>query len=245
MGKYVLGFIKITSEEYANDFYNGNIYFNRLQYFMKCEKEEIRDSHETTIATTKSTISLKTSNNVFEYYFNWQDKESQYYPSYCMYSLYIQGKDFLRCNRVKLNDERLKKFGTHAVVIKYVKKFLNKIKLSEQDFNYSLVRYKEYINSTRKIMVTGNPVTCKDISFKHQQEFRIYNNSMALTRNPDYDGFAEQYYDTKYITNIESLKDIAEICTVDELFNGKEISFSMDWNFNKRKNLKLRSNKYR
>lgn len=162
-----------------------------------------------------------------------------------MYSLYIQGKDFLRCNRVKLNDERLKKFGTHAVVIKDVKKFLNKIKLSEQDFNYSLVRYKEYINSTRKIMVTGNPVTCKDISFKHQQEFRIYNNSMALTRNPDYDGFAEQYFDTKYITNIESLKDIAEICTVDELFNGKEISFSMDWNFNKIKNLKLRSNKYR
>ncbi|MHB1654648.1 MAG: hypothetical protein ACYCVD_19675 [Desulfitobacteriaceae bacterium] len=51
-----------------------------------------------------------------------------------------------------------------------------------------------------------------------------------------YEGYARPHNSESYTLDIGSIKDIADYCSIDELFNEKEIKFTIDWKYNRRSN---------
>lgn len=151
MKKYIFALIKITDTlDHAKELCDGELFCNRIKYFIDCEKKEIGDSKEaTSFITHTQMVSRFMANNVNykvigRYNILWQDTQMTYNPAYCMYAV-IGDKNYIKnSNTITLFDRRLLSFGKYAVIIKDVAKFLKAIGNCLPKFRYGLVNYYDY-----------------------------------------------------------------------------------------------------
>jgi hypothetical protein len=134
--------------------------------------EEVRFKHP-----TKGEFKFKTDPNDLA-------KLIQFNHNYLTCSFYIiTTKDFEKSNILKI-DERMLKFGSHALIIKNPKILLDNIKkvLKEKDIGFN-ARKVEYRNLKEEGEIKMNPFI-KKIEHNHQKEYRIilknYNEPLIL-----------------------------------------------------------------
>ena len=228
MKHYMIGLIKFVKEEkHAHEFIEGNLYCNRIKYYVDCEAKEIGDAKEA-IAYRTDQIRMKAFDSVFYYNLNFRDELITLNPAFCMYAHKItktQNK-----NLVKLSNHKLKEWK-YAVVIKDANEFLNRLNSNlDSSFESSLIHYTDMF----KEKYFEKPIITKDNSFKHQNEFRIYSQNILLSTDEkysDYEGF--EHIKASYHTfTFGNIKDIAEIVSVDKLFDGVEFDFKFTFEDN-------------
>ncbi|KLU60278.1 hypothetical protein CEB3_c31290 [Peptococcaceae bacterium CEB3] len=208
MKKYLVALIKIT--DHPEDLVEGNLYCNRLGYFVESEEKEIGDSKEATAIVSRP-------HNIFNrlYRFNIQDSELLNSPVFCLYG--VLGDKYCDTSKIHFDNKRLMAFGERAVIIKDVRRFLNQVDKNQPQFSYSIVRYIDFSNprgeDERAIF---NPIVKKDLRFRYQKEFRIYSHHVDLEG-------AKTFY-------IGDLRNFTEICETEELYVGKDVDLKVDWN---------------
>ena len=87
--------------------------------------------------------------------------------------------------KVQLESDDLKEFGNYGVVVRNTGEFINRINCSLSGFSYGLIDYINFNDMTEKDRFAfRNPILQKDLNtFRHQQEFRIYNTHYAITND--------------------------------------------------------------
>jgi hypothetical protein len=230
MPNYVISLIKFVGErKFAEDFLNGNLYCNPWKFFKALEGDKQReDKQELIVAIVSTKIYNRKTNTLYS--LGIENSDDYLVPVFCMYSVF--SKKYILPNKLRIQDESLRGFGKHGVVIKNVREFLNRLNTQLPEFSYGLIKYLDFSNLTGKNRYAlTNPIIQKDKKdFSHQQEFRIYNKHIALTNNPKDinpskkmirpDERGAQHF------SIGDLSDIAEIHSMDELFNGIDIQYS-------------------
>jgi len=171
-----------------------------------------------------------------------------YTPVFCMYAWY--SKKYQQSQKFKLPEMIAEDISSYkfAVLITDVKEFLNKINKQLPSFCYSPINYIDYTNLRGKVIF--EPIIKKDkYKYGHQQEFRIYDHSIAITRREDFNipgvmnipgienngNLAEKF-------SIGNLNDITKIYTLDELLHGVRIELNIDWDYCHKNNLVKNSN---
>lgn len=240
--KYVRALIKITSKEkYAQDFRNGKLFMNNLKYFIKCEKEELGDDFETTASVIR--FSNSSTDNIINLLF--KEETDQYIPAFCMFALTSDKFGFK--NYIKLNNEKLNRFGDYAVVVKNVDSFLEKLK-AHSLYQASLIKYIDFFNlpSVDRLAIF-NPVVKKHKSFAHQSEFRIYSPSIRISMDTDLSHIFKDNYkrENSLCLEIGDLSTItSKIYSTAELLNGvKDLTLEKSSISTETKNLDLTTKK--
>lgn len=221
---HIVSLIKITN--YYQDAIEGNLYFNRLQYYREAEMKERADEFETT-AVSKPLYRLV-------------DEDLFPCPVFCMYT--VEAKENNPVAKIQLDDIRLKSFGSHAVVITNLKEFIYRIDTRLPEFNYKVVRYIDMKNPTGKDKpAIFTPIVTKDKYFTYQREFRIFSHNWALSTNTDYRNPNINYVDTAWKKfSVGSLKDITQLHPIDDLFSGIRVELTIDWDFSHRDRFQTR-----
>lgn len=167
---------------------NGTIYFNTIEYFRKLEGQIARgDNYEGTIKITnyyeheklKLTLTIPETGEKIELKPNkfhlrefLTELKGNLYSIYSIKSTDVMDLDF------KI-DQRVKKFGTHFVIIKNVRKFLDLIceEIRKQDISYRA----KTVNYYEKEKLNGEVTLFdKTTEYEYQKEFRIvlYTNEI-------------------------------------------------------------------
>lgn len=205
-----LFFLKFGNKENMTDLLeNGTVYFNTINYFQTLEEKclrgdkyegstRIHNYHEydnvkvtITIPETGKTIPINpTKLHVHEFL---KDIKGNLYSLYC-----IRPKDLWDIENYRI-DPRVKKFGSHFVIIQDTGKFLDHVfsELANQDFEAGSVEYynKDKINSE----IT--PFQKPD-QYIYQSEYRIvWFNNESIAKP----------------INIGSIKEYAQIFEVDAI----------------------------
>lgn len=158
----IILFMKFGQFKYMNDLLKkGTLYFNPVSYFQKIESEDGRaDSYEGTTRirnyheydNVKTTITFPGNSKKLEINpIKLHLREFLNELQGNIYSMYTVKTPDIFDKNYKLND-KLKEFGSHFVVIKKPKEFIdrvvNKLKLESIDFRAKLVQYydKDKIN---------------------------------------------------------------------------------------------------
>lgn len=214
----IISFIKFGQFEHMNDLLkNGTLYFNPISYFQKIESKDGRaDSYEGTTRirnyheydNVKTTITFPETGKTLEVNpIKLHLREFLDELQGNIYSMYaVKTPDVFEKN-YKINN-KLKEFGSHLVMIKNPKEFIdrivNKLKLKSIDFKAKLVQYyeKDKFNGELDFFM-------KSKDFEYQKEFRffLYKNSLK-----------------PFSLSIGSIEDIAEIFP-SEGINTFEINF--------------------
>jgi hypothetical protein len=208
-------FLKFGQHEHINDLYhNGTIFMNSIQYFRKIEDGELRGDRYEGISEIKNyppgqfeIPSLNFKGN----YLALQIRESYDTVLGNIFSLYcISSHGWKNTSDFKI-DEKVKKFGSHCLLIKDNRKFLSlieeKLKELKVKFSHNFVTYYDKDKVERKITLFEKP-----LEFEYQKEFRFY---------------VERESDKPFSFTIGSLKDIAEI------YNSKDIIDTLEFSVNK------------
>lgn len=201
--------LKFGQEENIKDlFYNGTIYMSPIQQFRKIEDGELRGDKYEGVSRINNylpgkfeipSIDYKGNYNAFHLIESYENVLGNIYSLYCVSSHgWKNPLDF------KI-DEKIKRFGSHCLVIKDNQKFLSLIetKLKELNvkFRHGFVEYYNKNTVNKKISLFEKPM-----NFEYQKEFRFY---------------VERYSIEPFVFNIGSLANIAELypseLIVDEL----------------------------
>ena len=233
MSSYITSLVKFT--DHTEDFINGDLYCNTWEYFDKLEKKGIGDLTEMTQVTLKTEYENRIMGLRFTIRLTYEDL--CYTPVFCMYSYY--SKIFQQSPIIKLPKIPSEGIGSYksAVLITDVKEFLNRINKKQPSFCYSPIKYI-YFDNQRRGKTIDKKITKKDKCNEYQQEFRIYDHSIAITRREDFDipgikkipgidgngNLAEKF-------PIGNLSDIAKKYSLDELFQGVKIELNIDWEY--------------
>jgi len=209
-------FLKFGQEEHIRDLYqNGTIFMNSIQYFRKLEDGELRGDRYEGINRIRNYPAGQfeiPSLNFKGNYLSLQVREAYETVVGNIFSLYcISSHGWENPNDFKI-DEKIKKFGSHCLLIKDNAKFLSlieeKLKELKVKFNHNFVTYYDKDKVDREITLFEKP-----LEFGYQKEFRLY---------------AEQKLDKPFIFKIGSLEDIAEI------YNSKDIVDSLELRVDKK-----------
>lgn len=207
----ILSFLKFGSEENLNDLLrNGNIFMNSIQYFRQIEDKELRgDSYE------GASRIINYPPGEFEIpeigfkgnYLNIHIREAYEEVLGNIFSLYcISSHGWGNPTDFKI-DQRIKRFGTHCVMIKDNERFFNLMKQGLNSLNlkydHGFVDYYNRKEINRKVSLFEKP-----LEFEYQKEFRFY-----VDRNAS-DSFQFR------IGNIE---DIAEIYPIESVVDTLEL----------------------
>lgn len=202
-------FLKFGQENDIKDlFHNGTIYMSPIQHFRKLEDGELRGDKYEGVSNIKNyppgqfeIPSIGYTGNYLALHLleSYENVLGNIYSLYCISSHGWQNPlDF------KI-DEKIKKFGSHCLIIKDNQKFLSLIetKLKEMNakFRHGFVEYYDKNTVSRKINLFEKPT-----DFEYQKEFRFYVESDSTE---------------PFVFSIGNLTDIAEMhpaeLIVDEL----------------------------
>lgn len=190
-------FLKVGQEEHIKDFYyNGTIYMNPIQFFRKFEDGELRGDKYEGISKIKNyppgqfeipPIGFKGN------YLGLQLRESYETVLGNIFSLYcISSHGWEKPQDFKI-DEKIKRFGSHCIVVKDNVKFLslieNKLKDLNVKYRHDFVEYYDKDKVDRTITLFEKP-----LEFEYQKEYRFY---------------IERLSDQVFSFSIGSLTDIA------------------------------------
>lgn len=202
-------FLKLGNEKNIRDlFENGTIYINTIEYFRKIEDEELRgDKYEGVsriINSLPGTFKIPGIDREFNY-IKAHIKESYDEVLGNIYSLYaISSKGFSSPLDFELDKKNLR-FGTHALMIKNLPLFFNKIedelKKNDLKFIHGFVEYYNKEEVCREITLFEKP-----LEFEYQKEFRFY------VENDKIEPIKIQ---------IGSMKDYAEIFKIEDILELK------------------------
>jgi hypothetical protein len=225
MKQYVTSLIKFLEKiEYANSFFDGNLFCQPWNYYRILENQEQGDYLETISAKKRIEILIGRQRIYTDLLM--QNTDDVFTPVFCMYSIFSEFG--MPQRKIQLHDERLKDFGNYAVVIHNVDQFIDYINILTPLFSRGLVDYidKENPKGVNKFAYL-NPILQKDLNkYSHQNEFRIYNQNLSICTLTEFDKTIpfktriEPSVNGGAIFKIPSLVDIAEIYTLDQLFSG-------------------------
>lgn len=202
-------FLKFGNEQNINDlFHNGTIYMNSIQRFREIEDNNLRGDKYEGVASIKNyppgqfeipSIGHKGNYISIHLLENYQEVLGNIYSLYC-----ISSKGWTNPLDFKI-DEKVKEFGSHCLMVKDNKRFLQMIekglKKMKVKYHHGFVNYYDKDNVNRKINLFEKPM-----EFDYQKEFRFY---------------VERESTEPFVFKIGSLKNIAEIqptnIIVDEL----------------------------
>lgn len=200
-------FLKFGQEIDIKDLYNnGTIYMNPIQLFRKVEDGELRGDSYEGVSRIKNYPPGKFEIPSIGYkgnYISLHIKESYDEVLGNIFSLYcISSHGWENPNDVKI-DEKIKRFGSHCLMIKDNKRFLERmestLKKLKLKYLHDFVKYYDKDSINRAITVFEKPN-----EFEYQKEFRFYINRFS----------------TEPISfNIGSLADISEIFTAESIID--------------------------
>ena len=157
MNKYIKALVKVTSQyEYAQNFRDGKLWMNELRFFTKCEQKELGDAKEargTTFSFLNRTYHLINNQDLCR-------------PIFCLYGVY----DTKHGNTIFISiPEKMKAFGTYAVVVTDVEEFLNRLR--RVPLIFSPIDYQELDLHDPNSKTPFRPYFHKGKYFKYQSEF--------------------------------------------------------------------------
>ena len=205
---YIICFLKFGEEKYIMDLYeNGTIYMNSIQFFREFEDDKLRgDSYEGISKIANY------SHGEFEIpKLNFKGKyqaihlcESEEVVLGNIYSLYcISSHGWEKPEDVYI-DNKIKEFGSHCLMIKDCKKFINLIKdkLNELNLEFcsGFVDYYDKDKANQNITPFD-----KIMEFEYQKEFRFCVERNSID--------ALQF-------SIGSLKEISELFPCEAIIDG-------------------------
>jgi hypothetical protein len=240
MSSYITSLIKFT--DFPEDFVNGDLFCNTWEYFEQLEKRGIGDSSEMTQSILKTVYVNEASGK--KYSTRLVDSDLMYSPIFCMSAIY--SKKFKQESIVKIPKRISDQTGDYkaAVIITDVKEFLGRINKRLPYFCYSPIDYIDYGNIFGKTIY--QPILKKDKGkFGFQQEFRIYCQTLAITRKAEFDipgieknSGIEINGNLAAKFSIGDISDIAKEFGIDEINSGVKIDLNIDWNYCHNKNLR-------
>lgn len=210
---YIFAFVKFGSEVDMLDLVdNGTIYMNPINKFRTIEDNSLRgDSYEGVqkiwnLAAGQFEIpKINLKGNYLRMHLR-ESYENILGNIYCLYSINSSG--FEKTTDFCI-DERVKKFGSHFVIINNIQEFrsriTNALKLLGDPFYCDFVQYYDKNQINGQITILQKPS-----EFEYQREYRFYVNRDSVL---------------PLSFRIGSLKDIASIHTTDLV---KEISDSIN-----------------
>ena len=220
MNKYIKALVKVTSQyEYAQNFRDGKLWMNELCFFTKCEQKELGDAKEargTTFSFLNHTYHLINNQDLCR-------------PIFCLYGVY----DTKHGNTSFISiPEKMKAFGTYAVVVTDVEEFLNRLR--RVPLIFSPIDYQELDLHDPNSKTPFRPYFHKGKYFKYQSEFRILDDRIYLTKNSPqkYESLATIDDDHNVIEIVNGLQDItSEILPIEEILNPNQckVSLSVNW----------------
>ena len=220
MNKYIKALVKVTSQyEYAQNFRDGKLWMNELRFFTKCEKKELGDAKEargTTFSFLNHTYHLINNQDLCR-------------PIFCLYGVY----DTKHGNTSFISiPEKMKAFGTYAVVVTDVEEFLNRLR--RVPLIFSPIDYQELDLHDPNSKTPFRPYFHKGKYFKYQSEFRILDDRIYLTKNSPqkYESLATIDDDHNVIEIVNGLRDItSEILPIEEMLNPNrcKVQLSVNW----------------
>jgi len=176
-------FLKFGQEEHIMDLYkNGTIYINPIQYFRILEDNELRgDKYEgiSKITNIPGGVIENKELNIKANFVHLELRESYKEVVGNIYSLYcISSFGFPNPLDYKF-DERNLRFGSHCLMIKDNKAFLNliekKLKSLNLRFRHDFVEYYDRQTYNGKVTLFQKPK-----EFQYQQEFRFYVENKTI-----------------------------------------------------------------
>ncbi|TAE40875.1 MAG: hypothetical protein EAY66_01770 [Sphingobacteriales bacterium] len=203
----ILMFLKFGQEKDIKDLYNnGTIYMNPIQLFRTVEDGELRGDSYEGVSRIKNYPPGKFEIPSIGYkgnYLSLHIRQSYKEVLGNIFSLYcISSHGWENPNDFKM-DERIKQFGSHCLMIKDNKSFMERMENSLQNLKmkylHGFVKYYDKESISREITVFEKP-----IEFEYQNEFRFYLNRFST----DPISF-----------NIGSLADISEIFTAESIID--------------------------
>lgn len=239
LSSYITSLIKFT--DFPDDLIAGRLFCNTWEYFDKLEKNGIGDSTEMTQSVLQTEYENRALNR--RYSIRLVDPDLRFTPVYCMFACY--SKKFVQPPIIKLPKSLMADVGKNkfAVILTDVKEFLHRINRNLPDFYYSPIQYIDYSNLFGKTLFM--PIIKKDYQkFNHQQEFRLYNHKIAITRQADFDipgitkipgiainGTLAERFPT------EDMSDITIKVPTDQVFKGVPVDLKIDWDYCHKRNL--------
>lgn len=200
-------FLKFGNEVHLTDLYDhGTIFMNPIQHFRQFEDAELRGDKYEGISEIKNyppgTFEIQALNFKGNY-LNIHLKKSLDEVWGNIYSLYCVSS-FTFPNPLEFAiDKRVTGFGTHCLMVKDNKAFLDRIEkaLKKKKLNYyhGFVSYYDRFKVNSKISLFEKP-----LEFKYQNEFRFY------VENDDI---------KPVVIKIGSLHDIAQLVSIQEIMS--------------------------
>lgn len=170
-------FLKFGSKEHMLDLYrNGTIYFNTIQYFRLIEDEELRgDKYEGAsqiINSLPGSFHIPSLNHTVNY-LSVHLKQSYEIIQGNLFCLYCASScGFPNPNDFKI-DERIERFGTHCLIIKDCKYFMDQMEktltANGYKFHHGFVSYYDRYKKNGKVHLFEKPN-----EYEYQKEFRFY-----------------------------------------------------------------------
>jgi len=198
-------FLKFGSEKNIQDLHeNGTIFMNPIQYFRSFEDAELRGDLYEGISKIKNyppgTFEIPALNfkgNYINIHLKtaYEEVLGNIYSLYCISSFAIP-KPF----EFSI-DERVAGFGTHCLMVKDNRAFLNRMEKALQKQN---LKYRHgFVTYYDRYKINGDVTLFqKPKEFEYQNEFRFY----AATNNT-----------TPLILNVGSLKNISQIVSMEDI----------------------------
>lgn len=205
-GSYTIKtFLKFGSEKNIRELYeNGTIFMNPIQYFRSFEDAELRGDLYEGISKIKNyppgTFEIPTLNFKGDY-INIHLKTAYNEVLGNIYSLYCISSFAISRPFEFSIDERVAGFGTHCLMVKNNRAFLNRIEKALQKQN---LKYRHgFVTYYDRYKINGDVTLFqKPNEFEYQYEFRFYAATNKVT---------------PLIINIGSLKNIAQIVPISEI----------------------------
>lgn len=200
-------FLKFGQKDNLIDLYqNGTVYMNPIQHFREIEDIELRgDKYEGVSRIINyppgqfeiPKLSFKGNYECIHLRESYEKVLGNIYSLYC-----ISSHGWKNPNDFEM-DKRLKRFGSHCLLIKDNKEFLSRIekKLKElkMKFRHNFVEYYEKKTINRQITVFEKPS-----EFEYQKEFRFYIENDLME---------------PIVFSVGSLVDISELYLSEEIVN--------------------------
>jgi len=200
-----MSFLKFGNEHDIFDLYNnGTIYMNPLYKFTEMEDNELRGDKYEGVTEIRNYPAGQFIIPSIERPFKYQSfhlTETSKYNLGNIYSLYAISSYGFPIPKDFHIDDRVKRFGSHFLMIKNLPVFFQLMKQKLLLAGY--VAYHDFVDYYDKRIINGKiSVFQKPIEFEYQKEFRFYvNNKLSQP----------------LIIKIGSLKKISEIHCTDEI----------------------------
>lgn len=224
---YVVVLIKFVREKgHATSFFEGNLFCKPWIFFKDIEEDAQRgDKLELAASKLQTKVYISAINKSYNFWL--EDGDDRFTPVFCMYQVSKSNRS--ASIMLKLKEKNLREFGNYGVVITNTGEFISRLNRNLPGFSYGLIDYIDYDNLPGDNKPLRNPILKKDRkTFGHQREFRIYNSRYAITDQIDFDIPTKEIIQPNgfgaFLFSMGDLSDIAEVHTMDELFQGLKVS---------------------